>query len=351
MEAFLQDLLSFLPQPWRSLAIPLIVFAVVLAVGMAIRRFAFAKVRKWARETPTRFDGSLIETLHGPVLLWVVMFAIFVATDTSRLPPRAAERAEETLRVLWILSLTIAVSRLAGRAVRHYGNAKTGGHQMGTLAQVFASIVIGVVGVLMIMNALGVNITALLTALGVGGLAVALALQDTLSNFFAGFYISIAGQIRVGDLIRLDSGQQGYVTDIGWRCTTLRQGENNLVVIPNNKLGQSIVTNYDLPESRVSSSIRVSVAPTSDPSRVETLVLDVVRSADIKGLLRHPAPSVTLNPGFGERGFDFTATFSVVDFESQDLVQHELRKLIVARFREANIKLAFAPRMIEPPPQ
>lgn len=348
MQAVLQELLSFLPEPWRTITALLAVFTVVLIAGIAMRRFIFSKLRKWAAKTPTRFDESLVETLHGPFLLWVLMFALFVAADTSPLPLQTAQRVEQTLRVLWILSLTIAVSRIAAKAVRHYGSAKNGGHQMGTLAQVFASILIGSLGILMILNALGVDITALLTALGVGGLAVALALQDTLSNLFAGFYISIAGQIRVGDLIQLDSGQQGYVTDIGWRCTTLRHGDNNLIVIPNNKLAQSIVTNYDLPQARVASNIRVSVTQDSDVARVESLLLELVSTAKVEGLLQEPAPSVLLNPGFGERGFEFTVGFSVADFESQGRIQHELRKQIVARFRDAGVRLVFAPRMVEP---
>lgn len=346
MQAFLQDLLSFLPQPWRSLAIPLTVFAAMLAVGVAARRIAFAKLRKWARTSPTRIDESLIETLHGPALLWIVMLAIFVATDISDLPPRATQRSEQALKVLWILSMTIVVSRLAGRAVRRYG--RNGAQQMGTLAEVLASIVTGLLGILMLLQALGVDITALLTALGVGGLAVALALQDTLSNFFAGFYISLAGQIRVGDFIQLDSGQQGHVTDIGWRCTTIRQGNNSMVVIPNNKLGQSIVTNYDLPERRLSVSFLVSVNPNTDLDQVERTLLDVVRTADIPGLLKVPEPSVLVTTSPGDRGFDFSVGYNVANAESQGRVQHELRKLIVARFRQAGIAFAFAPRMVEP---
>ena len=94
-----------------------------------------------------------------------------------------------------------------------------------------------------------VDIRAILAALGVGGLAVALALQDTLSNLFAGFYVSVARQIRIGDFVKIDAGQSGYVQDIGWRSTTLRELGGSLIFIPNNKLAQSIVTNYHLPQS------------------------------------------------------------------------------------------------------
>ncbi len=102
---------------------------------------------------------------------------------------------------------------------------------------------------MILLNLLGVSITPILTALGVGGIAVALALQDTLANLFAGFYVSLAGQLRVGDYIKLDSGGEGYITDITWRSTTIRALQNNLIIVPNAKLAQAIVANYHLPRN------------------------------------------------------------------------------------------------------
>ena len=104
----------------------------------------------------------------------------------------------------------------------------------------------------------------MLTALGVGGLAVALALQDTLGNLFAGLQIVASKQVRPGDYLLLESGQEGSVTDIAWRYTTLRTQSNNLVVVPNAKLGQSIITNFQLPDQPLSVIIEFGVAYSSD---------------------------------------------------------------------------------------
>ena len=124
------------------------------------------------------------------------------------------------------------------------------------------------------MNELGVSITPILTALGVGGLAVALALQDTLSNFFAGFYIMMAGQIRVGDYVKLDSGEEGYIVDISWRSLTIRTLPNNIVVVPNSKVAQANVTNYSLPEKRMSLLIKVGVSYDSEPDQIERILVE-----------------------------------------------------------------------------
>lgn len=328
-------MLSFIPETWRAAAIPLIVFAVVLAAGLLLRRVLTARLRKWTRSTATRFDETLLESLRGPALLWVLILAIYVATDVSQLPQTVTFWSERALLVLWIVSLTLAATRLAGRLVRVY-------LPVGTLTELLASLTVGSLGALALLQVLGIDIRPILAALGVGGLAVALALQDTLSNLFAGFYVSLAGQIRVGDFIQLESGQRGYVTDIGWRSTTLRERQNNLIVIPNNKLSQSTVSNFHLPDRRMALSLQIGVALDSDVDKVECVLLDVARSTDVPGLLKEPAPSALLL-GFGERTMDFTLVCQVADFEDQFRVQHELRKRIVERFRKEGISIPRAP--------
>lgn len=346
MKALLHDLLAFVPEPWRLFAVPATVFLAVIVAGLIFRRVLFAKLHGWARRTTTRIDEELLDSLHGPMLLWILILAIYAATDISELPRDVMLWSERALLVLWIVSLTIAASRIAGRLVHIYGSQREGA-PTGTLSQVLASIVVGLLGLLMLLRALGVDITALLATLGVGGLAVALALQDTLSNFFAGFYISIAGQIRVGDFIQLESGQRGYVTDIGWRATTLRERSNNLIVIPNNKLSQSIVTNFHLPDHRTTLSLQIGVTYDADPDRVEELLLEVVHKTAPRGMLLDPKPTVLLIPGFGEHTLDFTLTCHVADFEDQFRVQHELRKAILKCFREHKILIPYVVKTVE----
>jgi small-conductance mechanosensitive channel len=117
----------------------------------------------------------------------------------------------------------------------------------------------------------------MLTALGVGGLTVALALQEPLANFFAGFFITLSGQIRVGDYVKLDSGQEGYVVDFSWRSTRLRMLANNLVVVPNARLAQAIVINHYLPGPDLAVLVEVGVDYRSDLTHVERVVGEIAR--------------------------------------------------------------------------
>ena len=140
--------------------------------------------------------------------------------------------------------------------------------------------------------------TPLLTALGVGGLAVALALQDTLSNLFGGFYVTVAGQIRLGDYIRLNSGEEGFITDISWRSTTICGISNNLVIIPNASMAKATITNFNLPEKRMAVSITVGVDYSCDPDHVETVLMDMAAKAadEIPSLLGDPLAEVRFAP-------------------------------------------------------
>ena len=236
--------------------------------------------------------------------------------------------------MLWILSLTMMGVRLAGNMVRYYGDQVPGALPVTTLTQTLAQLAVVVLGIVLLLSALDFRITPILTALGVGGLAVALALQDTLSNLFSGFYVAVARQVRLGDYIKLNTGEEGYVTDIGWRSTTMRALANNLIMVPNAKLAQAIVTNFHLPEKRMGSSVQVSVSYESDIDRVEAMLLEVVQRGvnEIPGMVAEPAPNVQFDPGFGDSGLGFTVNYQIAEFARQFGVRNELRRRILRRF-------------------
>jgi small-conductance mechanosensitive channel len=154
--------------------------------------------------------------------------------------------------------------------------------------------------------------------------------------------------VRVGDFIRLETGQEGYVDDITWRTTRIRMLPNNMVVIPNSKLAQSIVTNYYLPEKRMSLLVSIGVSYSSDPEKVERILVEEAKkaAANIPGLLAEPEPFVRFIPGFGDSSLDFTLICQVAEFVDQYLAQHELRKRIFKRFNEEGIEIPFPHRTV-----
>lgn len=338
----------WLLENWQTWLLPIAFFAVVTVVGWFVRHMLF----RWLDRIPVDRKGRLgvmfFEAMRGPFMLWVLILALHVSALTANFPPRIADLSNRVLLILWILSLTVAASRLAGTMVKHYGNALASAVPMTTLTQSLVRIGVVIVGILILLDTLHISVTPILTALGVGGLAVALALQDTLSNLFAGFYVSIAGQVRVGDYIKLETGDEGYVVDISWRSTTMRALANNLIVVPNAKLGQVIVTNYYLPEKRMSLLIPVGVSYEADIDRVERILLDVAAkgAGEIQGLLAEPGPSVRFIPGFGDSSLNFTLICQVAEFVDQYFVQHELRKRIIKRFRSEGIEIPYPIRTV-----
>lgn len=337
-----------LARSWPSLVVPAAVVIVVTLMGWFTRRLVFRALGRWASRSKGMFDDLLVKALHGPFLLWTIILGLHLAAQTSELPPRATALLGKALLILWIVSVTVVASQLAGSLVKHYGRGVASALPVTTLTQSLASLAVATVGALILLDTLQISVTPMLTALGVGGLAVALALQDTLSNLFAGFYVSLAGQVRVGDYIKLETGDEGYVTDISWRSTTLRALPNNLIVVPNSKLAQVIVTNFYLPEKRMSLPLRVSVSYDSDPDAVERILVEEAISGtrEIPGLLADPAPFVRFIPGFGDSSLDFTLICQVAEFVDQYSVQHELRKRIFKRFQREEIEIPFPIRTI-----
>ncbi len=347
---------DYMTQNWEQFVIPLFVFLAVLGLALIVRQVMFRSLRRWADRTSGHLDNLLVESLETPFLVWSLILAIHVSVQVSAVPPRVATLSGTVLLMLWMVSLTMVASRLAGGVVRDYGSRVEGAQPVTSLSQNLARMFVISIGLLLMLNQLGVSITPMLTALGVGGLAVALALQDTLSNLFAGFYITIGGQIRVGDYIKLNSGEEGFVTDISWRATSIRMLSNNMILVPNAKLAQANVTNYSLPEKRMSVLIAVGVAYESDIDQVERVLLEeaVAGVKDIPGMATEPEPAVRFIPGFGDSSLDFTLICQVSQFVDQYLVQHEMRKRIFKRFQKEGIQIPFPVRTIvfqNPPDQ
>jgi small-conductance mechanosensitive channel len=328
--------------------LPLAIFIATLLAGWLVRHLVMKGLRKWSARTGSRAGQVLYQSAQGPAVIWTIILAAHLAFQSSDLPASVIRYGSKVLVGLWIISLTIMCMRMVGDLVRFYGAQVPGAMPVTTLTQNLAQIGVVILGLLILLNHFSVSITPILTALGVGGLAVALALQDTLSNLFGGFYVAVAGQVRVGDYIKLNSGEEGNVTDIGWRCTTIKTQNNNMIIVPNSKLAQAIVTNFYLPERRMAASFHVTVGYESDPDQVERVLLEALASAarEVPGMLADPAPGVAFDPGFGEHGMTFSVNFQVAEFANQAPVRNELRKRVLRQFRELGIGIPYPTRTV-----
>ena len=194
---------------------------------------------------------------------------------------------------------------------------------------------------------LGLSITPLLTALGVGSLAVALALQPTLSTLFAGILLAIGRPIRVGDFVELETGTKGVVTDIGWRATRIRELPNNLIVVPNSRIVEMILINYNLPEPEQAALVQVGVAYGSDLERVERVTCEVGHAVleDVAGGVSGFEPFIRYHT-FGDSSIEFTVILRIQQFADRYLVAHEFIKRLKARYEREGIEIPFPQRVV-----
>jgi small-conductance mechanosensitive channel len=333
------------PEVWIE---PAAVFAATAVAAWLARYLLLRALRSWAKRVQSRPGMILAEGLRVPTLVFVAILAVHFAIQASKLPDVVTTLGPKVLEGLWIVFFTVMCMHIARDLARHYGAAIPGAQRVTSLTQNLAQGLVVLVGGLGLLKLFGVGIAPLLTALGVGGLAVALALQDTLSNLFAGFYVAVARQVRLGDYIKLNTGEEGYVADITWRSTIIRSLAANLIIVPNTKLAQAIVTNYHLPEKPMSASLQVNVSYSSDPDAVERALLEVaVQGArEIPGMLADPAPSAAFDPGFLDSGMGFTVGFWVAEFAAQFAVRNELRKRILRRLRADGIAIPFPTRTV-----
>jgi small-conductance mechanosensitive channel len=328
--------------------IPLVTAVAVTLVLILIRGIALRLVQKWVERTSNGFDDLIFISFKTPSIYWCLAIGIYAGIVFSKLPDRNVKLLSTAIYVIIILSITIALANLAGGMFNNYVRKSSLPLPSTGLAYGIIKGAIIAAGVLIVLNLMGISIAPLLTALGVGGLAVALALQDTLANLFSGLHILVEKSLRVGDFVKLETGQEGYIEDITWRTTRVRMLPNNMVVIPNSKLAQSVVTNYYLPEKRMSLLVPVGVSYDADPDEIERILVDEAVNAvgEIAGLMGEPAPFVRFIPGFGDSSLNFTLICQVKEFTDQYLAQHELRKRIFRRFRKEGVEIPFPQRTV-----
>ena len=342
MPVTLPDALSHLPLWASRLAGSAVIILAAALIGQFAARTVCRRLAAWAATTASKWDDLVIEALRRGVPLWSLLAGGYLAVGLWPISAHILVIVSKSLYVLLWLSVTFVGADLIGKLMLLYTSQLQRDIPAASITQNLAKTLVVVLGLLMILHGMGIPVAPLLTALGVGGLAVALALQDTLSNLFSGFYLTMAGQIRVGDCVKLESGQEGCVEDIGWRVTKIRTLSNNMVLVPNNKLGGAMLINYSLPSRDVIVAVELTVDYGGDLERIERVAVEVAREVirpvpggvpDFEPVLRYHA--------FGEYGATATVAMRAREFIDQYLLRHEFIKRLHARYRQEGIAIPY----------
>jgi small-conductance mechanosensitive channel len=328
------------PASARTAVLSLAVVALAYVIGRVAQRVVAKQLAGVARRTGSRWIEPTVGAVARRVPFWSVLVGVYIAAGFWHPATNIALTLDKALYVIAATSLTVLASEVLVKFVRIHGPVIDRTQPTTTLTENLIRIVVVILGLLVVLNGLGLTITPILTALGVGGLAVALALQDTLANLFAGLYLTVAKHIRIGNYIKLSSGEEGYLVDIDWRASRLRQLSNNTVLVPNAKFSQSIVTNFHSPEHEMVVTIDGSVDYTSDLDRVEAIATEVARDVmrTVPGGVPDYEPLVRFHT-FGDPGIGFSVILRAREFVDQFLLKHEFVKRLHKRFAAEGIAI------------
>ena len=334
----------------EMLFIPICILAASLTVGIMLNKLINRRIENHLNIDENSWFYIFINALRGvPVSLCLVVGLYWIVNTINIIEPLT-----RLFSYILFTVIILSITRVAARTINGFISLHIESSQQKlpktTLLNTILNVVIYAMGVLVVLQYYGISIAPILTAMGVGGMAVALALQETLANIFSGLHLILSKQLRLDDYIKLSTGEEGRVTDITWRFTTIvPAGGGNMIVIPNQKIASSNITNYSMPRKDIVISIPVGVAYDSDLDKVERVTLDVAKEVmaqidkDVK-----MEPAVRFHT-FGESSIDFNVVLHSSYFEHQFLLKHEFIKALTRRSREEGIEIPYPTRTVLQP--
>ena len=310
--------------------------------GLVIYKLIMPLIAKLAAKTSIKSDDLIIRTISNWVIPWFIALGLFLGLRRIDMDMKYHDLMLNGLMIFFIFSLTLIIAKVVSGMIRitssYSGTIIPSSSIIGNIVR----IIIYIIGLLIIFQSQGISITPMLTALGVGGLAVALALQPTLSNLFAGLQMIASGRLNPGDFVKLASGEDGFIEDMNWRSTTIRGESDHTVIVPNSRLADMIVINYYLPHRELSFLVELSVGYENNLDHVEKVTKEVIKEIlnEMEGGVKDFEPVIRFY-AFGESRINLRAILRVTDYSYQFPVRHEFIKRLHQRYQQEGISIPF----------
>ena len=314
---------------------PAIALAATLAATLALRHWCISVLSGKARHGNAS-AALLARALKTPLLLWCMAAALGLSVHLTDFTETQTGYIRHSIAVFVIVSLTMVVSSAAIQILITYGREHSMPIATAGMSRALIRVFVFGTGLMFLLRSFGWDITPMLTALGVGGLAVALALKDTFENFFAGIHIMVETPVSVGDFIHVSAGEEGTVTDIGWRTTRLLTTANTTIVIPNSKITSGTLINFNLPDERSAVAIILCVSQNADHNLVRMLALEA--ASETEGVMVEPGPIVLLDPGMTATHLEMKLVIWCARKLGSALVKSAVQFTLLDKFRAAGIE-------------
>jgi small-conductance mechanosensitive channel len=331
----------------------IIIFGILL--GFIFKKFVHSRLKKAAERSNWAGDDAVLEAIEPHIVVWFFLGALSISMSTiEAVQPQNTylmkilnDYVSKFLIIVLIGSITLAIGNLAVRLFDFWARDQEKGFPSTTMFTNFVRIAIYIIGTLIILDALNISITPMITALGVGGLAVSLALKDTLTDVFAGLHILLSKKVQVGDFIQLDTGDMGYVQNISWRNTIIMERTNNIIHIPNTRLSSAIIKNFDSGDPSFSVKIPIGVGYSSDLEKVEKITKEVIEKiqSSMEETNNNYEPTMRFQ-NFGESSINLMVYFRGNRYGDQNPIIHQFIKTLHKRYAEEGIEIPFPMRTV-----
>jgi len=332
---------------FNGFVLPLLIIITGFVVGLLFEIIIFKKIREKSLETD--WDGFKVVTksLRGLSIFCFTIAGIYIALGYMDLGAANLANIHKILTIILILLITWAVAILTSGFVNIYTRRAEGVLPSTSFFGNISKLIVVFIGLMVVIQFLGLSITPMLTAFGIGGIALALALNDTFSNMFAGLNVITSKEMKIGDYIMLETGEEGYVQDITWRNTTIKAITNNTIIVPNSKIASHIITNYHQDQKEMLVKLNVGVSYESDLKKVEMVTVDVAKEVTEKltGADDSVEPYIRYNE-FNDFSINFTVFLSVTEFIEQYKLKHEFIKKLHERYNQEGIVIPFPIRTV-----
>lgn len=325
--------------------------AAIILVGIVAALITY-QIYKWlqrkADTTESKIDDIIILAIGKPLIIGIILLSVFMALNIVDLPPDYQWiKDSKYLVAIYIFLGAWIISVFTKNFVTLYGRwmaQKTESDlddKIIDIVEIVARYLIFFIAFLLVLSYLNIDITPLIAGAGIFGIAIALAAQDLLSNFFGGALILIDKPFKVGDRIKIE-GYLGDVLSVGPRSTRINTLDHHLLTIPNSKMANSIITNYAMPDLKLKVKIPVSVAYGSDIKQVKEVLLEIARDAAMKTsyVLQDPSPSVYFLE-YGASSLDFMIVLWAREFRMFWNIKDHINFDIYDRFEEEGIEIPF----------
>ena len=324
-----------------------IYFIATLVAALVLAKIVFrlfrGAARRAAKKTKTRLDDVLIDAVEEPVVIAIVTIGVYIALNFIEMPESASSIISKVLRVLiatdivWLFSRSTAgiIDNLIGPMVEK-SQPEVGAH-FTHLAKRISNIVIWGFGILFIVSNLGYDISTLIAGLGIGGVAIALAVKDLLSNMFGGVTVITDRPFKVGDRIRV-GGIDGKVEELGVRSTRIRSFDGTVYIVPNAKMTDSIIENVSKEKAR---KVKLTLGLEYGTSNAKIKKAKKIIGDIIKKNKATDSKCMVNFTNFGAHSLDLLIIYYIKDLSKILDVKDDINMQIKEKLEKAKIRMAF----------